>query len=55
MDREEREIIETEIERMQKAWEDAQERYGITGSRSSERTMTKYRVLINALEKSLKD
>lgn len=46
-------IIEDEIARMQMAYNNAQERYGFSGSRSSERTMTKYRVLMDALEKVL--
>ena len=46
----ERKIIEAEIDRLGKRWEEAHESYGITGSPSTERTMTKYDVLRNALE-----
>lgn len=48
-----RRIIEAEIARLEKLWQDAQERYGITGSASTDRTMTKYRVLQEALESVL--
>lgn len=50
-----RKIIEAEIERLEKLWADAQERYGITGSRSTDRTMTRYRVIQEALERTLND
>ena len=50
-----RRIIEAEITRLEKAWQDAQERYGVTGSRSTDKTMTKYRVLQEALESVLND
>jgi len=45
-------IIETELVRMQKAYDAAQEKYAY-GSKAAERTMEKYRVLIFALEKAL--
>lgn len=50
-----RRIIEAEIERLEGLWQAAQERYGVTGSRSTDRTMTKYRVLQEALESVLTD
>ena len=46
----EKKIVEEEIGRLERAYRDAQERYGVTGSRSTDRTMTKYQVLIDALE-----
>ena len=55
MENADRKIIEAEIERLDRLWQDAQERYGYTGSRSTDRTMTKYRVLRNALELVLND
>lgn len=51
----ERKIIEAEITRLEKRWEEAQELYGITGSPSTDRTMHKYDVLKNALENYLYD
>lgn len=48
-----RRIIEAEIDRLDLAYRNAQERYGITGSRSTDRTMYKYQVLQNALENYL--
>lgn len=50
-----RKIIEDEIGRLERLWQDAQERYGITGSRSSERTMHRYDTLIRALNRALND
>ena len=50
---EERKIIEQEIDRLEMGWRNAQERYGITGSRSTDRTMYKYDVIKNALENYL--
>lgn len=50
-----RKIIEAEIDRLDRLWRDAQERYGITGSSSTDKTMTKYRVLQEALEFVLND
>lgn len=50
-----RKIIEAEIERLEGLWQAAQERYGVTGSRSTDKTMTKYRVLQEALESVLTD
>lgn len=50
-----RKIIEAEIERLEGLWQAAQERYGVTGSRSTDKTMTKYRVLQEALESTLND
>lgn len=51
--KEDRKIIEAEIAALDKKYDDAHELYGITGSRSTERTMTKYDVLRNALEQYL--
>lgn len=53
VDHEDRRIIESEIARLERLWSEAQERYGYSGSRSTERTMTKYRILIGALERAL--
>lgn len=50
MENYEKKIIEAEIDRLEKRWEEAHELYGITGSASTERTMIKYDVLKNALE-----
>lgn len=50
-----RKIIEKEIERLKKAYDDAQERYAYSGSASTDRTMYKYQVLQSALEESLAD
>ena len=50
-----RKIIEAEIERLEGLWQAAQERYGVTGSRSTDKTMTKYRVLQEVLESVLTD
>ena len=55
IDNDERKIVEEEIARLERLWQDAQERYGYTGSRSTNRTMTKYRVIMNALELVLND
>ena len=49
----ERKIVEDEIARLERAYTDAQERYGITGSASTDRTMTKYSVLRDVLEDAL--
>ena len=49
----EKKIVEDEIARLERAYNDAQERYGITGSASTDRTMTKYSVLRNVLEDAL--
>ena len=46
-------IIQAEIDRLGTAWENAHEKYGITGSASTDRTMYKYDVLKNALENYL--
>lgn len=48
-------IIEKEIDRLDRAYRDAQDRYAYTGSRSTDNTMYKYSVLRDALEKSLAD
>lgn len=53
MDNDARRIIEKEIERLKRAYLDAQDRYAYTGSLSTDRTMYKYSVLRDALEKSL--
>ena len=55
IDNDERPIIEDEISRLERLWREAQERYGITGSRSTERTMHRYDTLIRALKRSLND
>ena len=46
-------IVEKEIKRLERAYRDAQDRYAYTGSQSTDRTMYKYSVLRDALEKSL--
>ena len=48
-----RKIVEKEIKRLGRAWKDAQDRYAYSGSPSTDRTMYKYSVLKDALEKSL--
>lgn len=48
-------IVEKEIDRLMRAYNDAQDRYAYTGSRSTDNTMYKYSVLRDALEKSLAD
>ena len=48
-------IVRKEIERLERAYTDAQDRYAYTGSRSTDNTMYKYSVLRDALEKSLAD
>lgn len=50
---EDRKIIEAEIDRLELGYRNAQERYGVTGSRSTDKTMYKYQVLQNALENYL--
>lgn len=50
-----RKIVEKEIDRLDRAWQDAQDRYAYTGSRSTDNTMYKYSVLKDALMKSLAD
>lgn len=55
IDNDERRIIEEEIARLERLWQDAQERYGITGSRTTERTMHRYDTLIRALNRALND
>ena len=54
IDDEERAIILAEIYRLQKAYDNAQERYGTTGSPSTDRTMHKYQTLMMALEAALR-
>lgn len=51
----ERRILEGEMKRLERAWESAQERYAVTGSRSTDRTMTRYQVIMAALEHTLTD
>ena len=41
-DREERQIIKDEIARLERRWMEAWERYGVTSSRSTEKTMRRY-------------
>lgn len=48
-------IVEKEIDRLDRAWHSAQDRYAYTGSRSTDNTMYKYSVLKDALMKSLAD
>ena len=48
-----RKIVEKEIKRLGRAWKDAQDRYAYSGSPRTDRTMYKYSVLKDALEKSL--
>jgi hypothetical protein len=50
-----RKIVEKEIDRLDRAWQAAQDRYAYTGSRSTDNTMYKYSVLKDALLKSLAD
>ena len=50
-----RKIIEKEIERLNKAYYDAQERYAYSGSASTDRTMYKYSVLRDVLENAIAD
>ena len=49
----EKQIIENEIKRLERAYKVAQERYGFTGSASTDKTMYKYDTLKNALENYL--
>ena len=51
----ERKIILDEIARLDRLWREAQERYGVTGSCSTERTMHRYDTLIRALNRALND
>jgi hypothetical protein len=48
-------IVEKEIDRLDRAWQSAQDRYAYTGSRSTGNTMYKYSVLKDALLKSIAD
>ena len=48
-------IVRKEIERLERAYRNAQDRYAFTGSRSTDNTMYKYSVLRDALEKSIAD
>lgn len=50
-----RKIVEKEIDRLERAYKNAQDRYAYTGSRSTDNTMYKYSVLRDALEKSMAD
>lgn len=50
-----RKIVEKEIDRLELAYKNAQDRYAYTGSRSTDNTMYKYSVLRDALEKSMAD
>lgn len=50
-----REYVEVEIARLEQQWRDAQERYGMTGSRSTERRMARLSALIRALNRALND
>jgi hypothetical protein len=43
-------IITDEIERLERAWKNAQDRYAYSGSASTDHTMHKYDTLRNALE-----
>ena len=53
MDKETQKIVEAEIDRLEEAYRNAQERYAYTGSTSTDRTMRKYQVLQMALENYL--
>ena len=53
MSDEERKIIQAEIEALERRHESAHERYGMTGSASSDRTVYKLQVLIDALHEAL--
>lgn len=53
MSDEERKIIQAEIEALERRHESAHERYGMTGSASSDRTVYKLQVLIDALHETL--
>lgn len=48
-----RQIVEKEIDRLERAYKNAQDRYAYTGSKSTDNTMYKYSVLQDALLKSL--
>lgn len=48
--KEETRIITDEIERLERAWRNAQDRYAYSGSASTDHTMHKYDTLRNALE-----
>lgn len=48
--KEDTKIIEAEIDRLDKAYRNAQDRYAYSGSASTDRTMYKYQVLQRALE-----
>ena len=52
-DRETENVIETEIQRLKAQYRSSQDRYAFTGSSSCDKTMTKCRILIDALERSL--
>ena len=54
-DSEDAKIVQAEIDRLERLWKNAQERYGWSGSASTDRTMHKYDVLRSALENSLTD
>lgn len=49
----EKKVVEDEIARLETAYENAQDRYGCTGSPSSERTMNKCSILKDVLEDAL--
>ena len=49
----EKKIVEEEIARLERAYANAQDRYAVSGSASSDRTMTKYSVLRDVLEDAL--
>ncbi len=53
MDSEQEKIIRAEIERLERAYRGAQDRYAYSGSRSTDSTMYKYQTLIDALENCL--
>jgi hypothetical protein len=50
---EDRKIIEAELDRLDLAYRNAQDRYAYSGSASTDRTMHKYQVLQTALENYL--
>lgn len=51
--REDQQIIEAEISRLETRYREAQDRYAYSGSASTDRTMYKYQVLQHALENYL--
>lgn len=50
MDSMHKKVIGEEIDRCKREWQNAQDRYAVTGSRSSDKTMEKYMIIQDALE-----